>query len=140
MQNKTEHNAHLSTFKPTNKKCPCPPLCSTSSPIGCVIGPDQSWFNMIQGIGIDPRHRQVTQRKPLRAFLWHLTHSHWKKEAHTFWLITSHDDTIPGQMADMSTSFLLGGSLFTVEDKANPSEGKWRQEQQTQVLLRTYIV
>lgn len=40
----------------------------------------------------------------MRAFLWDLTDSHWKKEAHIFWLITSHNNTAPGLMADMSTS------------------------------------
>lgn len=40
----------------------------------------------------------------MSAFLWDLTDSHWKKEAHIFWLITSHDNIAPGLTADMSTA------------------------------------
>lgn len=46
----------------------------------------------------------VTQGGPARASLGDLTHSQCETEAHTFWLIISHDVRALGQLADVSTA------------------------------------
>ena len=94
------------------------------TPMGCVISPGQSWFTMTWTVGIGPRGRYVTQGEPIRAFQWDLTHSHRKKEVHTFWVITSNDDTALGLLVDMSTAVPAWRKPVCPGREGQPWEGK----------------
>ena len=118
----------LSTFKQINKKTLPPSTVLHTFPNAVC---DESWPIMSYhhlGYRDWSRGRCVTQRGPMRDFLWDLTNNHWKKEAHTFWLITSHDDIAQGLMEDMSTavSCLEEACLCWQRRPTLGKEVKWR--------------